>query len=332
MHTRDLVPAARDRAIDFLLQQQSADGRWIDWALPPGPSEAWTTAYVALQLAACSPDQRARVWPAVMRAAQWILTHACKTGGWSYNDTVDADADSTAWSITLLRAAGFERGDASDRLACFQQPDGGFATFPADAGLGSWGRSHPDVTAVAVNALVDEPSKEHVCEGALQYLRAQRRSDGLWNAFWWTTSLYTTAICLRLLARIAPTDDGSTTSAALQRMPVGNAFDAALLLECLVHVQDVAASRGLSSPAAEDRIPALLEMLIARQLGDGSWPAAPMLRITDRTCDAPWRQPECGPVYADDRRLFTSATVLRALNAVANTRSGQARALDQARD
>ena len=66
--------------------------------------------------------------------------------------------------------------------------------------------------------------------------------------------------------------------------------------------------------------------------GDGSWPAAPMLRITDRTCDAPWRQPECGPVYADDRRLFTSATVLRALNAVANTRSGQARALDQARD
>ena len=44
---------------------------------------------------------------------EWLLAHACKTGGWSYNDTVDADANSTAWSITLLRATGFEPGDAS---------------------------------------------------------------------------------------------------------------------------------------------------------------------------------------------------------------------------
>ena len=37
--------------VQFLLSQQHSDGRWIDWQLPPGPSDQWTTAYIGTRLA-----------------------------------------------------------------------------------------------------------------------------------------------------------------------------------------------------------------------------------------------------------------------------------------
>ena len=267
------ISMACQRVVDFLLDRQADDGSWSDWALPPGASGAWTTGYVGTQLASAAADRQPRVREAVLNAARWLLSHGHVNGGWGYNGLVDADANSTAWAIHLQCAANMQPALSCYAFLCsFQQPDGGFATFPATAGLGAWGRSHPDVTAVVVTALANDPSRAPACGAALQYLRTQRRLDGLWNAYWWTTPLYTSVICLSKPALIDPVETLPAILGNLLDMAPAGAFETALLLECLVRGRGMSARAGLVFRGG-DRIRQLATSLLAQQLPDGSWPA-----------------------------------------------------------
>jgi hypothetical protein len=93
-------------------------------------------------------------------------------------------------------------------------------------------------------------------------------------------------------------------SSAAHAAGAGNAFERALLLDSLLRAQGGARSC---------RVDALVEHLVAEQLPDGSWRSAPVLRVTHRECASPWERTDAGSLYADPRRLFTSATVLSAL-------------------
>lgn len=67
--------------------------------------------------------------------------------------------------------------------------------------------------------------------------------------------------------------------------------------------------------------------LLRLQDADGSWPSPPILRVTRLSCFAPWHEPNPGPLYADQERLFTTATALRSL---ANWHSGNGRSFHAA--
>lgn len=284
----------------FLLDSRSSDGSWADWDLPPGRSSTWTTAYVGLQILELHARMGALAAPALRSAARWLQDNELAGGGWGYSDLTGCDADSTAHAVLFLSRAGAPPRPATyRRLLRYQQADGGFSTYGSDEGLGSWGASQVDVSAVA--ALAVRPL-EGAFARAVRYVLGRRTPDGLWNSFWWSTPFYATRASLALLRAADARLDLTPTRTALQQLTPQNPFERALLLDAL----DLCSG----APFVDD---ALAASLAEEQLGDGSWPSAPVLRITRRTCTAPWDSPDAGELYGDTDRLFTSATVLAAL-------------------
>ena len=91
----------------YIFGSQRDDGAWTDWALPPGPSCTWTTAYVAYALAGVVRCAAFRAAARLRAAGGYLLENQNPDGGWGYNASVDSDADSTALSILALSSAGF---------------------------------------------------------------------------------------------------------------------------------------------------------------------------------------------------------------------------------
>ena len=302
----EALDRATDACIDFLLQHQCADGRYVDWDLPPGSSSGWTTGYVGCRLASLRGRFRPRVAAAVRSAARWLIDNEAAGGGWAYNDSVDCDADSTANAMLFLSLVGSPVAHRSEAcLMSFRRPDGGFSTYRADEGLGSWGLSHVDVSALCGCALLTRHDRRDAAlESTIAYVAGQRNRAGLWDSFWWRSPLYATRSSLAFLrAADAPIDLASTRH-GLHSVDAGNAFERALLLDSLLLA---------GVEVGDDRISALLESLMEEQLGDGSWISEPILRVTRRDCIDPWNCADPGPLHADARRLFTTATVLAAL-------------------
>lgn len=302
MRGAQVVPAIEDAVrsgLGFLLDGRS-NGCWSDWDLPPGRSTTWTTAYVGLQIFELPTPLRATAASALRSAAQWLQNNVLSDGGWGYSNHTGCDADSTAHAVLFLSLLGAPIADATYlRLLRFQQADGGFSTYGADEGLGSWGAAHVDVSAVA--ALAVRPAVD-AFEKAVAYVLDRRDPDGLWNSFWWSSPLYATRASLALLQVAGATLDLTPTRTTLRWTRPTNAFEQALQLDALDLCDE--------GPTVTD---VLAGNLAAEQLADGSWPSAPILRITPRTCTEPWDAPDAGQLYADTDRLFTSATVLAAL-------------------
>ena len=296
------ITEALARGLSFVLAAQNAAGAWTDWALPPGPSSSWTTAYVGLKLSCLGQRDRVALAEPLDRAACWLLSQQPESGGWGYNQEVEPDADSTAQALLFLAATG----RAAPRSACaflarYQQPDGGFATFLPDALTGSWGLSHPEITPVALLALRASPGglPEDGLARGLAWLRRARRSDGIWNSFWWSTPLPATEACLGLFAALGSPEP---CPSALATWHPADSLETALLLS-------IAATAGPSP-----RLEQLARRLLAHQADDGSWHSLPALRITARDCERPWEATMPGPLFADPQRLHSTATALAALS------------------
>jgi squalene cyclase len=295
----------------YLVSRQNDDGSWVDWELPPGESRPWTTAFVGHKVLSLPKLSNAEVASSIQAAAQWILRNQFDDGGWGYNHLVGSDADSTAYAILFLSQSG-ERTSESGyaRLKEFQRPDGGFSTYLPKNAQNSWGMSHPDVTPIALLALLTGYSPgEGFIQRGLDYVLRQRTTAGLWNSFWWESFFYSTEANLSLLNAIGRFVDMPTTKESLARVRPNKPFEVALQLSALISSGALAAEtamRGLVDQCAQQ--------LINTQQADGSWRSEPILRLTNRDSYEPWRQQESGALYSDPNRLFTSSTVLSALS------------------
>lgn len=278
----------------------------MDWQLPTGESDAWTTAYVGSRLALIPDYLKGDADVAIHWAARWLLNHVYSDGGWGYNSSVGSDADSTAFSILLLRAAGEDVPDSSlELLLRHQTADGGFATYLVSDVNNSWGVSHPDVTPVALKALLSgEGMSGPAIDAGVQYVLKARTTDGGWNSFWWNTPLYPTEASISFLTATNVKWDARHTVKHLLSAKASSVFEGALLASSLLH---------LPFEETKTRAPEILLDLLAKQLADGSWVSPPMLRVTRRDCLEPWREEDTGRLFSDPRRLFTSSTVLGAL-------------------
>lgn len=302
--------AALDHAIAaatrFLLAGQAADGAFYDWELPPGPSGAWSTAYVAARLRQVPFTLDAGTALALRGAADWLLGHRCADGGWSYNDQVGSDADSTAHALLLLhQVAAPLPADALVHLRRFQANNGGFSTYLADDGLQYWGAPHVDVSAVCAQVFAAVSDNETLAR-IRHFIASERTPEGLWESYWWNTPLYATRHSLAALGSSLTASELAATRVTLEGMTTATDFEHALLLECL-----------LLCGAASSRTDGLVARLTDRQQADGGWNSEPCLRVTRRSCHEPWRDADAGTLYADPRRLFTTSTVLGALCKVA---------------
>ncbi len=302
----------RSAATAFLLGAQSDDGAWRDFALEPGESDSWLTAFVALVLTRVSHDPNAaravERGVAVQRAVGFLLARARVDAAslpvWGYNSHVPPDADSTAHVALLLHATGHEDAPRAGRaLLGWMQPDGGLATFRRSRHGDSWGQSHADVTGVAVRAMHRTGVDGALLAPTMEYLRAAMTPAGQWSSYWWTTDWFATAAVLRAFRELRTPFVADGTVSTLQQSPVPTtAFDAALQLSI---------SRLLGDGQHRER--RLLALLRRTQLADGSWESVPRLRVTNPYAGTSGHL-RTGPVGVDQRRLYTTAHVLHALS------------------
>ncbi len=232
----------------YLLTQLTAIGLCFEFhQLRHGPSWAWTTACVGSTLSEFGlvPDEILEV----------ILGLRHKNGGWSYNPSVPADADSTLRVLQFLRKIGFSDQSilhqAEQFVALHQLSDGGIATYRKDIvkAMGysfteGWCSSHPCVTALALNQLQDTDIRQR----ASIYLQTKLKEDGP-EAYWWRTKYY-------ILYEV-----GAPDGTFLDEDPVEIAL--ALLLKSKLGIYDFD----------------LIQRLMILQREDGALPSSKMFRI-----------------------------------------------------
>jgi hypothetical protein len=289
--------------LQFLIDRQSADGAWRDFLLKPGRSDAWVTSYVGLRLLQI---ERTFSFDALRRpiatAMRFVERSRNANGGWGYNAICPPDADSTAHAILFLRVAGATPTLRDYRdLSRFQLPDGAFATYRRGDALEGWCTGHPDVTAVALRALAAVlPSHHRILRHGYARLAAYLKRREPLASYWWPSVFYL-ARELRALSR----ECSNAPVFELPQLAITNdagCFARSLAIE-LAMLDD-----------GETNVEAQLRALRRMQIADGSWPSEPILRVVNpRSKRLDDRYARRSPVVADDRRIFTSATVAAAL-------------------
>lgn len=314
----DPVPAggpeeAIERGLAFLAGRITQGGWWRDFHLKIGFGDEWVTAFVACQLLDCGrPEGRALAG----RAWAWLLRRQRPSGGWGFNETSPGDADSTAWG---LRLGGRQAPDdprlepARAFLAAHRLPGGGVATYSPDTPLvfegellpagrrAGWSGPHDCVTA---------SSAPFLAPGARERLRRRQRPEGSWQAYWWRSDFFATALAAEALGEASNPDRAGEDRARVRRavewafsqdLAGQTAFDVAWAIR-LASLEPDAVARGRVTDAAGQ--------LLSRQLGDGSWPAGAAMLFP-----RPWQAERSSDdeVGLDQDRCFTTAAVVGAL-------------------
>lgn len=303
------VEGAIEAATAFLIAARNQAGWWLDYdGFSEGPADEWVTAYVALALHH-GADAHGR--DAAARA--WHLLKARARHGWGWNFLQPADADSTIWGLRLASALGEsetrEACEATDFLRRHMRSDGGVATYRPDVYAHwsdgklvnpAWYEAHACVTAAAaqLSGLGFAP---------LGHLRDSQSEDGDWRGYWWQSERYATALAAEALAAKGDAGDEDRVRRAIQATRMWlereeaadrlrqRPFEAAWALRTLL----------LKPSAAIEAVERLVSQLLAAQYDDGSWCASATLAIPNRRGDI--------VPAIDNRRCFTTATVLEAL-------------------
>nr|GFC53214.1 hypothetical protein [Tanacetum cinerariifolium] len=198
--------------------------------------------------------------------------------------------------------------------------------LPDEVSVAAWLTPKPCVTAAAayVMTLYEElmPQLKSSCE----YLAGQQHPDGYWASYWWTSPIYATAFALLALASFPEYErcrENALQWLVKQQASNGawyddynstqpSAFFTGLAIKALLieSSQDYSASieRGVN-------------WLVSNQVDDGSWLTTRILCIPATDVANPkdiksWRLSSFGVnILVDDHnRIFTTSTVLNALN------------------
>lgn len=297
------VECAARLARQFLLESQDRDGAWRDFQLKPGRAESWTTAYVGSSLHAARERRPDPSLDECLSRAARFLSAARQPGGWSYNQRCAPDADTTAQVILFLLRIGkpVAMKDYA-ALAKFQIADGHFATYISNGGRKGWECGHAEVTAVAMQAIGKVLGSNHsILRRAESSLRSHLDGRHAAESYWWLSRNYLARELLVLARSYHGAPELFIHSS--HSLGDGSTFDRALALEVSAMTDGEPAELNTAS-----------EELVELQLADGSWAVEPILRVTDpRALDFDDPLFDQSLVAADDRKTFTTATVLRAL-------------------
>ncbi|RYD96629.1 MAG: hypothetical protein EOP50_06450 [Sphingobacteriales bacterium] len=293
----DEISGALKDAMRYLLAMQNENGSWTDYQLPVGASDQWVTAYAALSLAQYGlRSGNSEALDAAHKAASWLATNRSYTAGWGYHGRTGPDADSTAMAVALFDELLLPVADA-DRSFLRDSWRAGdcIATYSAP---GAWATGHWDVTPWGYHGL-SHGDRLELFDEFQNALHTQRMNNGLWRSYWWRNPYYSTFVTLEVLDRLGVPEPEDAWEAP--SITIDNAFD----LACYIGIECI---RDPSDPNIGAHIRALLNW----QWGNGQWPGAANLRVTDNTCYEPWNNPS-GAYYNDGNGILTTATALRVL-------------------
>jgi hypothetical protein len=249
------------------------DGFWRDYELPPGKSEDWTTAWVGWCLA------HAREHPAVtlaLRRGARAIVSAHRPGGWGYNREQTPDADSTAWCLRFLVAAGAGYyPHANAEIESYLDIGGSAHTF-LEGNAGTWGDPHPDVTPVVGLALLATSASPNAVFRVRRAVLRARSLGGIWSSFWWSSDAYATAWSVEFLARTGGVPPEIAAAVNLWLPDVGSDASVVELAHRLL------AALAVSGPSSQDNI-GLVNALLDLSDGPLGWPPSALLLIPPKS-------------------------------------------------
>jgi hypothetical protein len=140
----------------------------------------------------------------------------------------------------------------------------------------------------------------------LPSLRDTQCPDGSWSAYWWKTDAMVTCMAAQTLSALPSAQRRVSRAidwARAQALHRASVFDQAWF------------ARLLNLGGTADRCAAvrLLASMARQQLADGSWTSGAQM-LFPSPCDTR-RPPDATPIL-DDRRVFTTAAALRAIDAI----------------
>ncbi|AUC81457.1 prenyltransferase/squalene oxidase repeat-containing protein [Lacinutrix sp. Bg11-31] len=291
----DYIQTKLQRAIQYLIHIQNENGSWGDYYLPVGTSIGWITAYVGYALAEIGHISGfEKAMEAANKAADWLENDRDYEKGWGYNLTTGADADSTAWTLRLLKLLKRPTHSKDEEfLMSYWKSSGGFSTYTEPE---HWADAHPCVTPISYMALSTK-NQEQLYPELIQYLKSIAPTNGQWRSYWWKNHLYSTYHYLELFKKLELSEDEFYKNI---EYPSNGAtvFEQALII----------GSKQLRNMDTTAEIMNLLNT----QLLDGRFPGGFNLRVTDPSCEKPWENPK-GKLYCDYASTITTATVIKVL-------------------
>jgi squalene cyclase len=324
-----------DDGTEFIKSQQYEDGLWRDFETMAGKSSEWVTGFV---LHAISGNA---TFKAVDAALRNLIKRQRANGGWSYNQYVPCDSDSSAWILLALSSYHVVEPEVVRKGILylgshFDIGSGGFSTYNIRDGIhefikcpnielmAGWLQPHVDVTSVAIQSLVAHgvPIASEIIQKSCTYLAGQKDSCGLWKSYWWKGYAYSTFHALRALSMCHYTDNRMTADALVSNQSEDGGWNYSFSEKSEVFQTAFVILSLLLYPDRRS-IPAIkrgIKWLVQQQNEDGSWPSAPILRIPPPMVKNPqnikdWRNNDMGTriLVQDKGRVFTTAATLWAL-------------------
>lgn len=325
------------------LKRHIKDKRWHGIPTLAGESDIWVTGFTLAHILDLTIHD-----PIVEEVQSYLISSRKSSGGWSYNEEVPCDADSTAWCLMALEGAkGFtdKEREIAKAFMWSHRTHHGISTYRKDSGIlkyleidqghriVGWTSAHPDVTAAVLLAGGVKKKQENE---ELAELVATQKGSGFFDAYWWRGPHYTTTLLLRILTnnkkrltdsqaylllnalrREQLSDGGFGLGSSLQLDP----FTTALALESLSYLfylggDSIRRLAGLS--------------LMKSQKDDGSWEGNYIMRIpapniVDPQHVSKWsREGFGGNCYISDTNgLFATAVSCFALEKWRRVESGE---------
>jgi hypothetical protein len=196
----------KEKAIRFIETSQLSDGSWNDFFNSSGVSDTWATAFVLYFLS------QQKVGPNIPKHSLSKATSflAGLNGNWGYHKQWIRDCDST--NFTLLALLSNDADGLDQHIfnwVGLQLMSGAFSTFTDYdllvsslnqkdlLGVKGWMVEHACVSSVAFLLLCRLNRYQKEKQKLYEWLLRQRDEKGLFNAYWWTSPLYSTAFILK---------------------------------------------------------------------------------------------------------------------------------------
>ena len=343
---KDRLREAVARGVTWFGREQTQGGWWVDLSFLGQPSDEYVTAFVTANLAGLPGAEQfvSRARTALLDRLRMKLLMGT-AAGWGWNLRMIPDADSTAWGLRAVGAAGLTDSDLTTPLDQGHLPDGeeaattvirqargflgkhlkesGVCTFMEESGVRAWAKLPSDMDcggwfgpATCVTAAAAGPGGT-LLPAAVPILLAAQETNGLWRSYWWPESAYSTGLaCLALNPQLHQLPITAAARWAVQRGQSDSAFATAWRLSAVTCALK-ADPDNEQWKRARDR---MSEALFSGQLADGSWPAsaeialpAPSNRRPDYSLPKVPGDSSWGVRSLDHGRTLTTASVLAAL-------------------
>lgn len=317
-------------SIAYLENSLDKDNYWNDFLTSAGQGREWVTAYVGLNIAEI--DTKTTL---IDKIKVSLLNN--KRVHNSFNELIIQDGDSTSLLVGFSKITENIKDDLFYNWLSFMNDDGGWVTYRNENELrnklglnekisvNAWLSPKLCVTAMAAYILslydIELIEYKKTCE----YLLKLKSNDGSWGAYWWTSSVYSTAFSIMALSKDNVYKDSCKDSLlwliqqqniegywANEKLNQSSAFYTAIALKALM-IYDFGKYKS--------NILKGINWLLNNQTSDGSWLTNRILQIPATDIENPlevkkWRYSSFGvDILVDDHnRTFTTSTVVNAMH------------------